>query len=458
MSGPVSPARIAAFDILQRVESDNAFASVLLSDDNLNLTAQDRSLTYELVMGVLRRRMWLDAVVEHFAGRPLRKIDPPVLQALRLGLYQLRFLDRIPDSAAVNESVNLIHRARLRSATGLVNAVLRRALREPHFDPAAQVADPIEKLSIEASHPIWLLARWRELIGLEQTRALALANNENPVAAFRLTTRVKDRDVFLAVLREQGVEFTDSPITRCAWRVRAGAPQLQEYAQKGLVYFQDEASQWVANVAGADFGPLATKRPLLDVCAAPGSKSTQMAARLAPNGSVIAGDRHEHRLRTVRSSAMRQEIPNLELVAHDAEVALPFPDAAFYTVLVDAPCSGTGTLRRNPEIRYRISSSDLTELAQKQGRILANAARTVRPGGLLFYSTCSIEIDENEAVIAAFLATQSDFRVTDIGELSAEAPLNPEILPESAGFARFWPQKHNTEGFFAAALHRRLDV
>jgi 16S rRNA (cytosine967-C5)-methyltransferase len=454
MSGVVSPARAAAFDILTRVEEDGAYASVLLADDQLGLSAQDRSLTYELVLGTLRRQFWLDTAIAHFAGRPLKKIDPPVLRALRLGLLQLRFLDRIPPSAAVNESVNLVHRARLRSATGLTNAVLRRALREPEFDPTEGIADPVERLAVETSHPAWLLARWKEAFGWDQTRSLAEANNQNPVTAFRFTRRVEDPTALLDEFGRQGVETIPSPITPGAWRVVAGAAKLQQYAARGLVYIQDEASQWVARFAGANHGPLAPATPVLDVCAAPGSKATLMADLLAPNGSVIAGDLYPHRLRTVLESAGRAESRNLAVVAYDATNQLPFADGAFGTVLIDAPCSGTGTLRRNPEIRWRISPVDIEELARKQRWILANAARAVSPGGILIYSTCSLEPEENEAVIDAFLRENDDFKGVTLAEIIPSSENPPEIALDALFQGRFWPQRHGTEGFFVAAMTR----
>ncbi|MEO6390371.1 MAG: 16S rRNA (cytosine(967)-C(5))-methyltransferase RsmB [Pyrinomonadaceae bacterium] len=452
--GQVSPARAAAFDILTRVEEDGAYASILLADEHLKLSPLDRSLTYELVLGSVRWRSWLDAAIAHFSGRPLDKIDPPVMRALRMGLLQLRFLSRIPESAAVNESVNLMHRARKRSATGLVNAVLRRAIREPEFDPAAGMTDPIERLSVEMSHPVWLLQRWINTFGLEKARTLALANNRNPLVAFRFTHLATDQRTLLAELRGQGMNLHPSDITRDAWLAFDGANGLRELTRRGEIYLQDEASQWVANLAGASFRSLANGDLFLDACAAPGSKATLIADRLAPAGFVIAGDLHKRRIRSAIASAKRTGTTNIAGLLYNAEVSLPFREAAFSTVLVDAPCSGTGTLRRNPEIRWRISPTDIEELAQKQGRILANAARMVKPTGLLIYSTCSIEPDENEFVVRSFLENSPDFAGVDLREIIEESE-NPPDLVEAAPFqARFWPDKHGTEGFFVAAMKR----
>jgi 16S rRNA (cytosine967-C5)-methyltransferase len=456
VSGPVSPSRSVAFDILRRVEEDGAYASVLLADETLQLDPRDRSLAYELVLGTLRRQLWLDTVIAHYAGRPLNKIDPPVLRALRLGLYQIRLLSRIPASAAVNESVNLVHRARLRSATGLVNAVLRRALRELDYDPAAGIADPVERLSVESSHPVWLLERWIRSFGLERTRALALANNENPGTVFRFTPRATDHAAIVADLRAAEAELTPSPLVPDAWRIRGAESELRALAQRGLIYVQDEASQWVAHLAGTTYGRSEGKSPLLDICGAPGSKATLMAERAGPNGFVIAGDLYEARIRTIRETSVRTGVSNLGVTAYDAESALPFPDHSLGTVLLDAPCSGTGTLRRNPEIRWRIKPTDISALVEKQRRILAHAAKTVKPGGTLFYSTCSVEVEENEEVVRSFLQNSPDFRGVNLREISPTLAAAPEIGPSAPYQGRFWPQQHGCEGFFVAALTRQL--
>lgn len=454
MSGPVTPARVVAFDILRRVEEEGAYASVLLADENLRLSNVDRSLAYELVLGTLRRQLWLDTAIAHFAGRPLNKIDAPVVRALRLGLYQLRFLTRIPPSAAVNESVNLVHRARLKSAAGMANAVLRRALREPGFDPVPDITDPVERLSIQTSHPVWLLQRWIESFGWERTEALALANNENPLTSFRVTRRTEKLSALLADLCDAGAQLTPSPFLPNAWRISGAEQKLRALAEQGLIYVQDEASQWVAHLASTTHTNFAPSGPLLDVCAAPGSKASQMAVQLPTNGYVIAGDIHEPRVRAILQTATRTGAENIATLAYDAARALPFPNETFGTVLLDAPCSGTGTLRRNPEIRWRLSVTDIAELAQKQRRMLYEAARTVKPGGFLFYSTCSIETEENEDVVGSFLRETPAFRGIDLRETSFGSSVGPELGPGAPFQARFWPQEHGCEGFFVAALKR----
>jgi 16S rRNA (cytosine967-C5)-methyltransferase len=444
-SRAVSLSRRAAFDVLRRVEEEGAFAAPLLAGLPEDLSAEDRSLCYELTLGVLRRQLWLDRALAHFTGRAAEKLDAPVRRALRLGLYQLRFLTRVPARAAVNESVNLVHAARLRSAAPFVNAVLRRAAREQDFDPASEIKDPIERVSVETSHPAWLVARWAEAFGLEEASAFARANNDSAPAAFRVNTLSPESDTLIDRLREDGLSLTPSRVAPGGWRVEGGAgasATLRRLAAEGRVYSQDEASQLVAHVLGARAG-----ERVLDACAAPGSKTTHVAALAEDRALVVAGDLYEHRLRTIEEACARLGVRSVRTVALNAERALPFGDGAFDRVLVDAPCTGTGTLRHNPEIRWRLAPENIRELAEVQSRILREAARVLRPGGRLVYSTCSVEREENEGVLTRFLDARADFK-----QLTA-APAAPELLLPS-GAARTWPHRDDVDGFFVAALSK----
>jgi 16S rRNA (cytosine967-C5)-methyltransferase len=439
----VSPARRAAFNVLRRVEEEGAFSTVLLASVDDEMRAEDRALAYELVLGVLRWQFFLDALIEHYSSRRAESLDAPVRRALRLGLYQLRFLSRIPQSAVVNESVNLAHLARLRSAAPFINAVLRRATREPDYDPAAAVADPLERLAIETSHPRWLLERWAEAFGMEEAAAFARASNEAPPTAFRVVAGRANEQEVLDQLSVAGGRLQESRVAPNAWRVEGAGAKLRELARAGKIYLQDEASQLVAHVLDARAG-----ERVLDVCAAPGSKTTHVATRTEDLSLIVAGDLYEHRLRTVAEAAARQGVKNLALVAHDAETALPFLENSFDRVLVDAPCTGTGTLRRNPEIRWRITDRDVLDLSSRQGRILAHAARALKPGGRLVYSTCSVEREENEEVVAGFLGREKNFE--------AVALTAPSNLQSGGGTLRVWPHRDGADGFFIAAFGHKV--
>jgi 16S rRNA (cytosine967-C5)-methyltransferase len=416
----ISPARRAAYEILREVEV-GAFSSVLLAANRPELNTADQALTHELVLGVLRWQLWLDKLIEHYSKRNPDSLDFPVRLALRLGLYQLRFLSRVPASAAVNESVNLVYGARLSSAAAFVNAVLRRAIRESDFDPSSQISDPLEKLAVETSHPRWLIERWTKAFGFEETEAFARANNRVPPVAFRIV----DRD-FTDVLN-QLTEVTPSTVAAEAWRVSGATALVRELAAEGRIYLQDEASQLVAQTVEVQPG-----ERVLDLCAAPGGKTTLMAQRAGNSVQIVASDRSEKRLQTVVGTRTLHKLHQIKSVVLDAAQPLPFKPGVFDRILLDAPCSGTGTLRRNPEIRWRVSEPDIHTLATQQKLFLHQAARVLKPGGQLVYSTCSVEVDENENVIREFVQKNPCFSV--------------------AKTTRTWPHREAVDGFFIASL------
>jgi 16S rRNA (cytosine967-C5)-methyltransferase len=460
----VSPARLAAFEILQKIERQRAFSSALLPIYEEKLEPKDKSLCHQLTLGVLRRRIYLDRIVESFSRIKPAKLDLEVLIALRLGLFQLFFLDKIPDFSAVNESVNLAHLAKKRSAAGLVNAVLRRAARQTDFK--FEFADEIEKLSVETSHPRWLIEHWTRAFGMEETEKLAYANNQTPLLAFRLTNK-SDKNT-IEILRKLGLEITESSVAPNAFCVEKPNEMLLAFAQEGKIYFQEESSQFVAGAVKLQSG-----ENFLDVCSAPGSKFTQINSKLRitnyefqiPDSKTdnrqpttenqkanskpisVAGDLHEHRLRILRQSTENQGFSNPNLVAYDAENALPFAFETFDNVLLDAPCSGTGTIRHNPEIRYFLNEKDFSELQTKQLRILTNASNVLKKGGRIVYSTCSLEREENEAVIERFLNDNTQYEKI--------APELPQKFLTSEDFARTSPARDSVDGFFIAVLERK---
>jgi 16S rRNA (cytosine967-C5)-methyltransferase len=320
---------------------------------------------------------------------------------------------------------------------------LRRAAREPDYDPAMNISDPLERIALETSHPVWLIERWARAFGQEEAESFARANKESPPIAFRLGAKGDDRLAILNELRAAGTSLEASRVAPDAWRVQGATPVLRELARDGRIYLQDEASQLVTHALDAQAG-----ERVLDVCAAPGSKTTHIAARTPDVKLLVAGDLYEHRLRTVLEASARAGGTNLiHAVRFDATAQLPLADASFDRVLVDAPCTGTGTLRRNPEIGLRITPTDIADLSARQQHILFNASRMVRPGGRLVYSTCSVEREENEDVVASFLDQNSAF-----------VRLSPPVLApfqSATGAARTWPHREGTDGFFICAFERR---
>ena len=423
-SKEISPARLAAFRILQQVET-GAFSSVLLAAEEPRLQPLDRALCHELVLGVLRRQQFLDRVVEHFSKRRIESLDTAVRIALRLGLYQLRFLTRIPASAAVNESVSLVRAARLSSATAFVNAVLRSGIREADYDPAADVSDPVERIAVQTSHPAWLIERWARSFGIDEAEAFAVANNTVPPVAFRVVHMRAKEDEVLAKLKAAGATLESSTIVKGAWRVSGATALLRELSAAGEIYLQDEASQLVADAMEVFNGEL-----VLDLCAAPGGKTTLMADRADGYACIVAADRSATRMATVVATAHLHWFENIWPVLLDATQPLPFPPESFDRVLVDAPCSGTGTLRANPEIRWRLAPGDFARFVAQQKRILGRAVEALKRGGRLVYSTCSVEREENEGVI--------------------ESVNNLHLIKTT----RTWPQHQGTDGFFIAIFEK----
>lgn len=421
----ISPARLAAFRILEQVGS-GAFSSVLLAAEEPRLQPVDRALCHELVLGVLRWQLLLDKIVEHFSQKRIESLDLAVRIALRLGLYQLRFLTRIPASAAVNESVSLVRKARLSSAAAFVNALLRRAVREPEYDPAADISDPIEKIAVRTSHPAWLIERWASWLGVDEAEAFAHANNLVPPTAFRVVAKRANQSEILSKLSAGGASLESSNIVDGAWRVSGATSLLRELSAGGEIYLQDEASQLVAHFVEAKGG-----ERVLDLCAAPGGKTTMIAEGSGDHAFVVAADRSASRLETVMATTKLHQLEGIRPVLLDATNLLPFWRETFDRVLVDAPCSGTGTLRRNPEIRWRLTADDIVALAAQQKRILSRALEIVKPGGRLVYSTCSVEQEENEAVIE---------------EVSDQFRLMKTV--------RTWPQREGSDGFFLAVFER----
>jgi 16S rRNA (cytosine967-C5)-methyltransferase len=421
----ISPARRAAFDVLFRIESDRAFSSVLLPQYEDKLAPNDRALCHELVLGVLRRQIYLDRQIAALTND--KKLDLPVRNSLRLGLYQLGFLDKVPHHAVVNDSVQLVLRAKLGSARSFVNAVLRRFARE---QPSISVGDEIDAVTVDTSHPRWLIERWIRQYGMEFATAIATANNKRPQPTFRVIDEKVAVNPLWRIARTNG-SFTALKID----------DELSHLAASGRIYFQDEGSQLVAASVS-----IPEEGAFLDVCAAPGGKTASIA-RNHENTVIVAGDLHHSRVALLKQTLMKQGATDVKVVRYDAEKGLPFADGTFDSVLVDAPCTGTGTIRHNPEIRYFLTPDDPAQLSRKQQRILANASKLLKPGGQLVYSTCSLEKEEGEDIVAPFLSAHPAF--------SLARPEAPQEFFTAEGFVRTWPHRDGMDGFFIARLVKR---
>lgn len=460
MNIKVTPSRIAAFDVLWRVVSEDAFASNLLASSRYDhLSREDHALMQELSFGVLRWQIQLDFFIERYARRKIAKLDPEVVIALRLGLYQLKFLSRVPPHAAINESVNLVKQRGKKSAAPFANAVLRAAQREERFDFNQAIKNPLERLSVEAASPQWLLKRWGKRFGEEEARSMALANNAAPRTAFRFNTRRASEQQIRDWLAANNIAIRDSELTPRAAIVESGfLPPQSEPVREGWIYLQDEASQLVAHLAAIQSNKFKTQNSnlkSLDVCAAPGGKTTLLASLLPASAQIVAADLHLHRLRTMRELSQRLGVSDIHLVQLDAARDMPFDqEGEFDIVLLDAPCSGLGTLQRHPEIKLRMSEDRINQLAELQKRLIANAARQLCAGGLLVYSVCSTELEEGEEVVAWFRRNNPEFRDMTRERL-VELGLDPAPLLTSSFGARTFTRRHGSESFFFCVLWKR---
>lgn len=460
MNSNVTPSRVAAFDVLWRVGVEDAFASNLLTSPRYErLSREDHALMQELALGALRWQIQLDFFIERYARRALSKLDPEVVIALRLGLYQLKFLSRVPPHAAINESVNLVKQRGKMSAAPFVNAALRAAQREGSFDFGQAIKNPVERLSVETAHPRWLLERWVKRFGEEEAREMAMANNNAPRAAFRFNTRRASEAQTRAWLVEHNIVIRESELAPRAAVIESGflGPQ-SEPVSEGWVYLQDEASQLVAHLAAIQSNPLRSQISnlrFLDLCAAPGGKTTLLASLLPADALIVAGDAHLHRLRTMRELNQKLGARDIHLVQLDASRGLPFDqEEAFDIVLLDAPCSGLGTLQRHPEIKLRMSEDRIGQLAELQRRLIDNAARQLRRGGLLTYSVCSTEPEEGEEIVEWFRQSNPEFRDMTRERL-VEIGLDPSPLLTTRFGARTSTPRHGSESFFFCALWKR---
>jgi 16S rRNA (cytosine967-C5)-methyltransferase len=430
---PVSPARAAAFEILLRVETTEAYASELLhSQQYKKLSSANHRLLTELVLGVLRWRSVLDATIARHSTHTREKMDLEVLTGLRLGAYQQLFLSRIPSHAAVSESVELVKRAKKRSAAGLVNAVLRKISAEESSVPNAA-----------AAHPQWLVERWRANYGEQATEKICSYDQAPPQTIIRCADpRVIEE------LRTEGVAVRPASLLAKAFTVVGGDITHTKLFRERKLLIQDEASQTVALLVGKG-------NSILDCCAAPGGK-TRILAEQNPRASVVALELHPH-----RAALMRRLVPerNVQIAVADAR-QVPIREN-FERVLVDAPCTGTGTLARNPEIKWRLKPEDIARLQAYQMEILQAAICQVAPGGRLIYSTCSLEPEENEKVVEAVIKKHSSFSIRDCrGELErldrdGELATNNVDSLLNGPYLRTTPGVHACDGFFAAVLEKQ---
>jgi 16S rRNA (cytosine967-C5)-methyltransferase len=460
----ISPARKAAFEVLLAVERGNGHSDDLLRSRAIDaLSPADRHLATTLVLGVIRWQIRLDEELKLLIAKPKSKLDAEVSVALRMGAFQLQFLDRVPAHAAIDESVELTKQSGHRFASGLVNAVLRKLAAA---GPAADLPeDTAAKLALAQAHPAWLVERWTRFYGLEAARTICRHGQTQPVRTVRLHYDAHEAAAVETEMESAGVGLERGAILTAARRVVSGDVTTSAAFREGRVRLQDEGSQLIAELAACNpedcGGKIETVEieTILDACAAPGGKTLVLAERI-PQAHILACESSQKRLSDLTA----------RLAAHSARIECRLADSTafnedsvFDLVLADVPCSGTGTLGRNPEIRHRLRPEDLGRHAERQRAILSAALRATRPGGRVVYSTCSLESEENEQVVSAVLAENQNARQVSLepriralaktGILTADAErLLNSLTPEGA--LLLLPGALPTDGFFVALIEK----
>jgi len=442
--------RAIAVDILNRIDETGSFAEPILdshlAQDIFN-NIHDRRLLTELVYGTLRMRGHLDWIIgELYSGR-LKSLDTGIKNILRTGLYQLTFTDRIPEFAAVDEAVK-ITKKRYPGRSGLVNAILRNAIRKkgeieyPDIDKA-----PSSHISIVHSHPLWLVERWLKIFGVEETLEICKADNKTPPLALRVNRLKTDRDEILKALSDDG--FTVRPAQFSPDGIILSHPPVPvretKYYTMGHIQIQDEASQLISHLVNPKPG-----EKIIDICSGVGGKTTHMAEMMQNDGTILALDISHKKIGALKGMSKRLGATIIDTLVGDATLE---PEKTlhgkFDRALVDAPCSGLGTLRRNPEIKWRLLPEDLESFLPLQKKILKNAGHYLKRGGTLVYSTCTIMPEENEDVVATFLSDNPGFE-----KINPTASISSKIIDDE-GFFRTYPHRHGTDGFFGAVLVKK---
>ncbi|WP_019416035.1 16S rRNA (cytosine(967)-C(5))-methyltransferase RsmB [Paenisporosarcina sp. TG20] len=438
--------RDAALSILMAIEKNQAYSNLLLHQtiEKYDIELKDRALLTEITYGTLQHKMTLDYYLQPFIKG---KLDDWVRQLLRLSLYQIHYLDRIPNHAAVNEAVEIAKKRSHKGTAGLVNGILRAILRQGVRSTEA-IVDPIERLSIEASHPLWLIERWVKQFGFEKAETMAFENNIPPAHTVRVnTTRSTIQEAIDMLLDEGIIAYQSDVIAECLHIEKGQVAKTKAY-QYGIISIQDESSMIPTYALRVEPG-----QRVLDMCAAPGGKSMHIAEKLNNEGSLVSIDLHPHKVKLISDQAIRLGFENIETRTWDSrELTNEYEEHSFDRILVDAPCSGLGVIRRKPDIKYTKKQEDFDSLHKIQIDLLAEAYKLMKPDGLIVYSTCTIDDVENNGTVQAFLANHSDMMLDDIN-----------VLPEAYqhltknGMVHVFPQDFNSDGFFVAAFRKKAD-
>ena len=440
--------REAALEILETIEKNQSYSNLLLNSaiNKNEIDQKDIGLLTELTYGTLQRKMTLDYFLSPFLAKN-KKMESWVRQLLRLTIYQMVYLDKIPDRAAIFEAVEIAKKKGHKGISGLVNGVLRSIQREgfPSFE---EIENPVERLAIQTSHPLWLVKRWVEQFGFEETSIMCELNLTPPMMTGRVNRTKTNREECLEILRAEGFEVEASKVVPEAIHCLKGNLAHSNAFKNGLLTIQDESSMIVALALG-----VGENDHVLDACAAPGGKSTHIAERLNGTGEVISLDLHEHKVKLIRENASRLGLSNIQARALDSRKALEiFEKESFDRILLDAPCSGLGVMRRKPDMKYSKKEEDLLQLQNVQKTLLESVSSLLRKDGILVYSTCTIDKEENQSVVTDFLQKHTEFELDETVIHRVPEEIRPLV---KNGEVQILPQHFNSDGFYIACLRKK---
>lgn len=441
--------REAALDALIKIEKNQAYSNLLLNEvmKSKNLSSIDEPLFTQIVYGTLQQKKQLDYILSFFSKKPLGKLEPWAVTLLRLSLYQLKFLDRVPDHAVLNEAVTIAKKRGHKGIGGMVNGILRSYLREggPSFE---DIKDPVKRTAVVTSHPEWMIKRWTKHYGLETAVEIAEANNQPPVTSVRINAVTADKEEVIAELAAAGLHVEESPLLENALRIRKGSAAFTRAFKEGRISIQDEGSMLVALAISPQ-----KDEEILDACAAPGGKTGHIAELLHNTGSVTSLDIHEHKVQLIEEQAKRLHLTNVHAKKGDARKIENLQQ--FDRILIDAPCSGLGVIQRKPDMKWTKQEEDIERLAVIQKDILHHMWQFLKPGGILVYSTCTIDYEENEAQINKFLEGRKDAE-----QNTSMIDMLPEVLrteSNNGSSLQLLPGKFGTDGFFISSLRKSFE-
>ncbi|GIP32953.1 16S rRNA (cytosine(967)-C(5))-methyltransferase RsmB [Paenibacillus sp. J2TS4] len=444
-------ARELAVELLTRVDRERSYSNLLLNQmlRKYKLERLEAAFATELVYGTIQRRNTIDYFLGRFVAKGLTKLEPWVRNLLRMSFYQLYYLDRVPPHAVVNEAVNIAKKKGHRGISGMVNGVLRNVLRQAEQLVLPEMKDPVQSIALRHSHPEWMVSRWVKQFGEETAERICEANNSAPSSSVRVQSLRSSREQMLDQLRAKGIEAAPSPLARDGIVVQqAGNMADSEEYRLGLLTIQDESSMLVADAVDPSPG-----MKVLDCCAAPGGKTTHLAERMNDEGEIIACDVHEHKEKLIREQADRLQLSCLHTIVTDArKLQEQYAPGTFDRILLDAPCSGLGVIRRKPDLKWAKSEAEIEEVVNVQSELLEAVHSLLKPGGILVYSTCTVEYNENEGQVRQFLERHPQFALSEFPQALTQLEL--PVSRRSKGMLQLLPQDYNSDGFFIARLQK----